>query len=238
MNAASGAVPAPSGNHDIHTRGNTMDIEHEIDGVGRSVSTRVTDSGAESTVTVSRAYDVPVEDLWDACTDPGRIARWFLPVSGDLRAGGSYQLEGNAGGRILACDPPRSYSITWEYDGESSGVEVRLTAESDTRSRFELSHTAAHNEFWDRFGPGAAGIGWDLGVLGLTRHLVEGATVPPEAGEWGESEEARRFSELSGRRWGTAHAESGADPAEAEAAAERTIAFYTAPPEEDPAGPA
>ena len=44
--------------------------------------------------------------MWDACTDPERIGRWFLPVSGDLRLGGRYQLEGNAGGEILRCEPP------------------------------------------------------------------------------------------------------------------------------------
>jgi hypothetical protein len=31
----------------------------------------------------------------------------------------------------------------------------------------------------------------------------------------------------SGEAWGTAHAASGEDPAEARAKAERTIAFYT-----------
>lgn len=38
--------------------------------------------------------------MWDACTDPERIPRWFLPISGDLRLNGRYQLEGNAGGAI------------------------------------------------------------------------------------------------------------------------------------------
>ncbi|GAA1449212.1 SRPBCC family protein [Nocardiopsis tropica] len=209
-----------------------MDIEHEIDAVGRSVGVRRTGSGAESTVTVSRAYDVPVEDLWDACTNPERIPRWFLPVAGDLREGGAYQLEGNAGGRVLSCDPPRSFRVTWEYGGESSEVGVRLTAESGARSRFELSHTAPLDEFWERYGPGAGGIGWDLGLFGLTLYLLHGASVPPEAGEWAGTEEARRFTELSGRRWATAHAESGEDPDRAEDAADRTIDFYTAPPQE------
>lgn len=213
-----------------------MDIEHEIDAADRTVSTRMSESGGESTVTIGRAYDVPVEELWDACTDPERLPRWFAPVTGDLRVGGAYQVEGNASGRVLACDPPRSFSVTWEYDGQSSDVEVRLTSESATRSRFELAHTAPLSEFWERFGPGAGGVGWDLGLLGLTLHLVTGSRVPPDASEWIHSEEARGFMELSGARWGDAHAESGAPREEAEAAAERTVAFYTAPPEEDTAG--
>jgi len=212
-----------------------MDVEHEIDEVGRSVSTRATGSGRESAVTVSRAFDVPVEDLWDACTDPERLPRWFLPVTGDLRVGGTYRLEDSAGGRVLACEPPHSFSVTWEYDGETSEVEVRFFAESDSRSRFELSHIAPHNEFWERFGPGATGIGWELGLIGLVPYLVSGANVAPEATAWARSEEARRYMELSGRRWATAHAESGADPEKADAAVDRTLAFYTAPPEEGPA---
>jgi hypothetical protein len=30
-----------------------------------------------------------------------------MPISGELRVGGSFQLEGNAGGEILTCEPPR-----------------------------------------------------------------------------------------------------------------------------------
>src|SRR5690606_22050656 len=45
-----------------------------------------------------RSYPTTQDDLWDAITNPERIPRWFMPVSGDLRPGGHYQLEGNAGG--------------------------------------------------------------------------------------------------------------------------------------------
>jgi uncharacterized protein YndB with AHSA1/START domain len=65
---------------------------HEIDAVRREVRGRYT-------VVLSRVYDAPVADVWDACTDPERIPRRFLPVSGDLQPGGRFRLEGNAGGR-------------------------------------------------------------------------------------------------------------------------------------------
>ena len=29
------------------------------------------------------------DDLWEACTDPERLARWIAKVSGDLQVGGS-----------------------------------------------------------------------------------------------------------------------------------------------------
>jgi uncharacterized protein YndB with AHSA1/START domain len=53
--------------------------------------------------------------VWDACTDPDRLNRGFLDVTGDLRLGGSYQLEGNAHGEILRCSPPRLLAVSWIY---------------------------------------------------------------------------------------------------------------------------
>ena len=54
---------------------------------------------------ISQVYAAAVGDVWDACTNPERIPRWFVPVSGDLRLGGRYQIEGNASGTIERCDP-------------------------------------------------------------------------------------------------------------------------------------
>ncbi|WP_017572457.1 SRPBCC family protein [Nocardiopsis halotolerans] len=206
-----------------------IDIQRRIDAVDRSVE--LGGSGDDAAITLTQDYEAPIADLWDACTNAERIPRWFMPVTGDLREGGTYQLEGNAGGRVLSCEPPHSFRVTWEYGGESSEVEVRLTALSDERTRFALTHVAPLNDHWAQYGPGATGIGWEMGLLGLALHLSSGADVPPEATEWAASSEARRFTELSGRRWGEAHAAAGVDPEEAEAAAGRTVAAYTADPE-------
>ncbi|WDZ90243.1 SRPBCC family protein [Nocardiopsis sp. HUAS JQ3] len=205
-----------------------MDVRKQIDAVGRTVE--LDGTGGDAAVTLTRDYDAPIGDLWDACTNIERIPRWFMPVTGDLRDGGTYQLESNAGGRVLSCDPPNSFRLTWEYGGESSDVEVRLTALSDGRTRFALTHFAPINDFWAQYGPGATGIGWETGLLGLGPYLVSGADVTSETEGWDRTEEARRFMELSGRLWGEAHAAAGADPEEARASAERTVAFFTAEP--------
>ena len=135
-------------------------------------------------MTVSRVYDTPPEDLWDACTNPGRISRWFLPVSGDLREGGRYALEGNASGTIERCDPPRGFDATWEYGGEVSWIEVRLATEAGGRARFSLEHVAhVSDELWAQYGPGAVGVGWDQGLLGLTLHLAGGGLQDQEEAE-------------------------------------------------------
>ena len=207
-----------------------MDVVHQINAVRRHVGSRVLDPGEARTVTVGRTYDAPVEDVWDACTNPERIPRWFLPVSGDLQVGGRYQLEGNAGGTIERCDPPNSLAATWEYGGDITWIELRLSREADGRTRFELEHIAhADDERWAQFGPGAVGVGWDLGLLSLAMHLESGKSRDPrEAAAWSASEEGRRFMSLSSQRWGDASIAAGTDRAEAQAAADRTTAAYTA----------
>lgn len=212
-----------------------IDVTHQINTVRRKVGTRMMEAGEARTVTIGQTYDAPLDDVWDACTNPERIPRWFLPVSGDLRVGGRYQLEGNAGGTIERCDPPKSFTATWEYDGQVSWIEVRLTAEADGRTRFELEHTSHVGDHWERFGPGAVGIGWDMGLMGLASHLSSGRAIDPrEAMAWAVSDEGRGFMTLSSERWCEAHIAAGADETEARAAADRTTAAYTVPPE--PAG--
>ena len=39
-------------------------------------------------VRVEDVYDTGIDDVWQACTTPERLARWIADVSGDLRAGG------------------------------------------------------------------------------------------------------------------------------------------------------
>ena len=73
-----------------------IDVTQQINAVRRQVGTRVLEAGEARTVTVSQSYNAAVEDVWDACTNPERIPRWFLPITGDLRPGGRYQLQGNA----------------------------------------------------------------------------------------------------------------------------------------------
>jgi uncharacterized protein YndB with AHSA1/START domain len=205
-----------------------MDVRKQIDAVGRTVE--LNGAGADAAVTLTQDYDAPIDDLWDACTNVERIPRWFLPVTGDLREGGAYQLEGNAGGRVLSCDPPNSFRVTWEFGEGRSEVEVGLTALSDERTRFALTHFAPLDDFWAQYGPGATGIGWEMGLLGLSLHLASGADAVTETRGWDRTEEARWFMEQSGRLWGEAHAAAGAEPEEARASAERTVAFFTAEP--------
>ena len=207
-----------------------IDVVHVINATHRTVGSRTLEAGEARSSTISRTYDVGVEDLWDACTNPERIPRWFLPVSGDLRLGGRYQLEGNAGGTIERCDPPHGFAATWEYGDEVTWIEVRLVPEDETRTRLELEHVAhVDNERWAEFGPGATGVGWDLGLIGLGLHLAGGGKKvdPQEVAAWSASDEGREFMTRSSEAWRDASIAAGTDPAAAEAAAARTTAAYT-----------
>jgi uncharacterized protein YndB with AHSA1/START domain len=211
-----------------------IDVTQQINSVQRTVGTRDLEAGHARAVTISRTYGAAIEDVWDACTNPERIPRWFLPVSGDLRLGGHYQLQGNAGGTIERCDPPKSFFATWEAGGHVTWIEVRLTVEAADETRLEIEHIArVGDERWAEFGPAGVGIGWDMIIMGLTLHLSGRSAVDPkESMAWAVSEEGRRFMRLSGERWCEAHIASGDDEAEARALAERTIAAYTTAPGE------
>ncbi|MGK5740987.1 SRPBCC family protein [Micromonospora sp. URMC 103] len=210
-----------------------IDATEQINAVRRQVGSRTLEAGEASVITISQTYDAPIEDVWDACTNAERIPRWFLPISGELRLGGRYQLEGNAGGTVESCDPPTSFAATWEYGGEVSWIEVRLTPEGEDRTRFELDHIAhVDDDRAAQFGPGAVGIGWDLALLGLASYFGQpGAAVRPEDAEaWSASDEGRAYMTLASERWYEASVAAGTDPETARAAADRVTAFYTGAP--------
>jgi hypothetical protein len=124
--------------------------------------------------------------------------------------------------------------VTWAY-GENlsaadiSEVEVRLSTVRDGVTRFVLEHTAVVPEDrWAQFGPGAVGVGWEGGFLGLTLHLRGGSVGDPMA--WQVSDEAREFYTRSSQAWGGANVAAGADPAIAAEGVTNTTAFYAPDP--------
>jgi uncharacterized protein YndB with AHSA1/START domain len=212
-----------------------IDIVRHIEAIQREVGSGRIPAGEGRAIRLRRTYDAPIDDVWDALTNPERIGRWFLPISGDYRLGGRYQFEGNAGGEIKACERPNRLLVTWVY-GETgnpadvSEVEVRLGDAGDDRTTFELEHTAVvPDEMWNEYGPGAVGVGWDMGLLGLSLHLQGGSVGDPIA--WQVSAEGRDFAIRSSNAWGEANRAAGADPDAADRAVASTIQFYAPDPE-------
>ena len=212
--------------------------EGQLDAVERTVVAEERSSGLHTVVTLSQSYATDVADLWEACTDPERLARWFGPVSGDLRRGGRYQIEGNAGGTIQTCEPPHAFTATWEFEGHVSSLAVRIEPEGETRARLTLEHTAdVGAEDWGAYGPGAGGVGWDLALLGLANHLATGSAVPPESTAWVDTEDARRFIADASRRWADGSIAAGTPTEAARAAEQRTSAAWPSPTPTSPTSP-
>lgn len=200
------------------------DVRDQLDAVNRTVVLRPQKHPQARAVVLSRTYDTPIDDLWDACTDPGRIGRWLQPISGELRVGGRYQLEGNAGGIIETCEPPHRFTATWEYDGAVSWIEASLSQESAQRACLTLEHIVPDDEKWRQFGPGAIGVGWDLSLAALADDFSRSALATVHE----QSADGKSFVILSSSRWGDANIAAGTGPDEARTAAAATTAFYTA----------
>lgn len=201
--------------------------------VSREVASETRDGKPVRVVIATRTYDTNADDLWDAITNIERIPRWFLPVTGELRLGGRYQLEGNAGGTITACEAPRFFASTWEFMGGVSWLEVELTARTAQSTTLRLKHAVPVDDHWQRFGPGAVGVGWDFGMLGLRLHIATRESVDPREFEaWTMSDDGKRFVRLAAEDWGKAAIAGGDDTEHAAAAASRTAGFYTGEPEE------
>jgi len=66
-----------------------IDIANQIGATSRQVAQQHTERGETVVVTLERRYAAEVADVWQAITDPDRVRRWFLPLTGDLREGGT-----------------------------------------------------------------------------------------------------------------------------------------------------
>jgi uncharacterized protein YndB with AHSA1/START domain len=205
-----------------------IDVDHHVNTTRRSVGSRTLKEGEVRVITISRSYPTDAEDLWDACTNAERLPRWFAPVSGDLRLGGTFAIQGNASGRILTCQPPTSFTATWECEGRNlSWIELTVVAEGHDQSRFELSHIVPIDDHWEQYGPGAVGVGWDLALLGLAMHLGSGEAVARQFAEtFHVTDDGRAYIGRSSAAWREAGIASGADPAWLTLASDRSEAAF------------
>lgn len=137
----------------------------------RSLVRRTGGFGTEYVLRMRRSFEAPVAKVWHSLSTPERIRHWFLPVSGDFRTGGSYQLEGNAGGDILRCERPRLLQVT--FGDPDSVVTITLAARGDGGTDFELEHAAvtamAEADYLADLGNFAPG--WEAPLVMLEKEL-------------------------------------------------------------------
>jgi uncharacterized protein YndB with AHSA1/START domain len=96
-------------------------------------------------VRIEDRYGTDIDGLWSALTDPGRLARWYGRVEGDLRPGGEFRLyiesdDWDGTGRVEACERPQRLLVTTRETDESwrkgrgaepydEAIEATLTAD-------------------------------------------------------------------------------------------------------------
>jgi uncharacterized protein YndB with AHSA1/START domain len=207
-----------------------IEVARLLGAVTRETTTREIEGKPAVAVVACRTYDTSLADLWDAVTNPERIPRWFAPVSGDLKLGGRYKIEGNASGTITRCIPPRELALTWEFAGTTSWVEVRLEAASRGGTVLQIEHIYhPWEEFEKQYGPGAGGVGWEFSLAGLDLHLASPAAAPTPSeleSTWLKSEDGKAFIRGASEGWGAAAIAAGTPEMAAREAAQRTEQFY------------
>jgi len=191
-----------------------IDIAAELEVIHREVVKRPGADGEVVGALLRRTYAAAPADVWEAVTDPDRVKRWFMPLSGDLRAGGTFQLEGNAGGEILHCEPPKLLKLT--FGGPTSLLELRLTAKGDD-TVLELDHTVPISMAGSGAGALYVGPGWDGGLLALGLYLRGEVIDDPVAAA--SSPEGLAFAEGAVHSWkGVVESSGTANADEIEAA--------------------
>ncbi len=117
------------------------------DRAGARILGSLRSADGKGVVRIEDRYDTDIDDLWSALTDPGRLARWYGQVEGDLRPGGQFRLyiesdDVESTGRVEACEPPRRLRVTTRETDEShlrgngvppfdASLEATLTADGD-----------------------------------------------------------------------------------------------------------
>ncbi len=105
-------------------------------------------------------------------------------------------------------------------------MEVRCVADEADGARLTLKHTSHLSEHWYEYGPGAAGVGWELALMGLALHILQPTQPKLDEATFAASADGRAFIAGSSEGWERAAVAAGANPAAARAAAKRTTAFY------------
>lgn len=145
-------------------------------------------------VRVEDIYNTDIDDVWEACTRPERLACWIADVSGDLRVGETihavFTSTWAGPARIEACDGPHHLLLTTgpETDDETQ-IEAWLTAEG-LRTRLVVEERGLPVDQLPLFG-----AGWQVHLEDLGRALVSDG--PAHADGWSDEAAAPAWEQ----RW-------------------------------------
>ena len=130
-------------------------------------------------VRVEDLYDTDIDDLWQACTTPERLARWLAGVEGDLGVGSTVQAVFTSSWagpiRIEVCDAPHHLLLTMEPGTDDEGQLEAWLTEEGSQSRLVVEERGLpmrHLPFH--------ASGWRAHLEDLGRSLEDSGPVHPE----------------------------------------------------------
>jgi uncharacterized protein YndB with AHSA1/START domain len=149
---------------------------------------RTADGGV---IRFERHLEYGIDDVWDAITDPERLADWWLPfdaeITIDLRVGGEMTFAGTGDEpvaltcTILRVEPPTLLEHThvdpgsfmrWELEPVDAGCVLRLSHfVTDVQAALENGYVAGLHTSLSRLEPCLAGapVPWDWDELAETQ---------------------------------------------------------------------
>jgi len=137
----------------------------------------------EHSLSITRAFDVPVEQLYEAWTDPAQVVQWMGPgevkcvdAQIDLQVGGSYRIhmvsdDGDhiATGEYLEIAPNRRLKYSWGWESQTvTGTCVTVEFQSKGQGS---QITLVHEDFPEREAMEKHTQGWNGCIDGLTQYL-------------------------------------------------------------------
>ncbi|WP_310963440.1 SRPBCC domain-containing protein [Nocardioides terrisoli] len=133
-------------------------------------------------VRVEDIYDTDIEDLWDACTRPERLARWIAQVAGEPRVGDTVEAvftsTWSGPVRVEACDAPTHLLLTMGPETDDETVLEAWLTEGASGTRLVVEERGLPVERLHFYG-----AGWQVHLEDLARSFVGDAH--PEG--WSES---------------------------------------------------
>ncbi|HJG91119.1 MAG TPA: SRPBCC domain-containing protein [Brachybacterium massiliense] len=188
-----------------------------------------------ATLTLTTHVDCAPAQLWPLLTAPAELPRWFGTVTGELREGGSFEVPGGARGRVLEIESPHRLSLAWDRGTGEDPLLIQLDPEDDGTTQLRLRHTALVDaEEFERTGPGALALDWEVALLALAAH-TDGwrssclAAVPVPTPRWRRSNEAAAFLRAWSVRWAAEAIAAGVDEATARRGEAETTRMHLAP---------
>jgi uncharacterized protein YndB with AHSA1/START domain len=144
---------------------------------------RTLPSGEARCAVFRRVYDATIEDVWQACTDPARLARWYAPVEGELRVGGTFS-QGDFGvGKVERCEAPRLLTVALG-GGDPAADQIELTlAEGEngtTVLQFEHATTLDSHEIGGQMFDAVYCMGGGYGPRLITLDWYLRGTLPED----------------------------------------------------------